>query len=253
MLRYSCIRAGCSNQDNKTMKKQQTFFITGTDTDAGKTVIACALLEKARQLGKTTLAIKPVASGCKLTPEGLRNDDALALSKAMTLPLSYDEINPVAFELPIAPHIAAHQQQLLLSSEQLAEKCSKTLQQYSADFALIEGAGGWRIPLAYAGNHYLSDLPKHLNIPVILVIGVKLGCINHARLTVEAITADGLHLAGWVANNTDPHMLCFEENIKTLQQVIPGNFLGYVPYLSEPSPEHIANYLFIDMLEHVTI
>lgn len=235
------------------MNRPQTFFVTGTDTDAGKTVIACALLQKAREQAKTTMAIKPVAAGCRLTSEGLRNDDALALSSAMTLSLPYDEINPVTFELPIAPHIAAHEQRVLLSPEFLADRCKKTLQQNQADFTLIEGAGGWRVPLDYDNNTFLSDMVKQLDVPVILVIGVKLGCLNHARLTAEAIAADGLHLAGWVANRTDADMLCFDENIKTLRQVIPGNFLGCVPYLADTTPKNVANYLSVEALEKVTM
>lgn len=235
------------------MKKRQIFFVTGTDTNAGKTMISCALLQKARQHEKITMAIKPVASGCKVTSEGLRSNDALALSSAMTLSLPYDELNPVAFEQHVAPHIAAHEQQVLLSPELLAEKCKNILQQNHADFTLIEGAGGWRLPLAYDNNTFLSDVVKQLNIPVILVIGVKLGCINHARLTAEAITGDALHLAGWVANRIDKNMLCFEENIKTLKQVIPGNFLGCVPYLVDTTPEHVADYLSIESLENIFI
>lgn len=229
------------------MTDKSVVFVTGTDTDAGKTVISCGLLEKARQEGLSTLAIKPVASGCKTTSKGLRNSDALALLSAMTIGLAYDEVNPIAFEPAIAPHVAAEAQGIVLSSKQLSSVCRKTLA-HKADFSLIEGAGGWRVPLTYDGKECLSQLPRQLNIPVVLVVGVKLGCINHARLSVEAVLRDGLSLAGWVANQVDPKMSCFDENIKTLHAVLPGKFLGCVPFLDSPDPANIAKYLSLDGL-----
>ena len=229
------------------MMARQAVFITGTDTDVGKTVVSCGLLEKMRQQGFSTLAVKPVASGCELTSEGLRNSDALALSSAMTLPMTYDEVNPVAFEPAIAPHIAAKMRNVQLSSEELSNYC-KAAFTHKADFSLIEGAGGWRVPLNDDGSACLSQLPKMLDVSVILVVGVKLGCINHARLTAEAIINDGLSLMGWVANQVDPNMNCVDENIQTLRSIMPGNFLGCIPFLCAPTSEKVAEHLVVDTL-----
>ena len=153
------------------------YFITGTDTDVGKTTIAAGLLYAAREAGLSTAAGKPVASGCDNTPEGLRNADALALMAECSIKLSYDEVNPVAFEPAIAPHIAAREVGVVLTVKSLLSPMRQILAR-QADFTLIEGAGGWRVPLS--GQDSLSDLAQALDLPVILVVGVRLGCISHA-------------------------------------------------------------------------
>ncbi|ARN74229.1 dethiobiotin synthase [Oceanicoccus sagamiensis] len=219
------------------------FFIAGTDTDVGKTVIATGILAAANTLGLSTVAIKPVAAGCEPTPEGLRNEDALLLQQAMSLELPYEQINPVALEPAIAPHIAAQQIGKRLVVSQLAGYCRGVLMQRS-DFAVIEGAGGWRVPLNSVET--LAGLAKALNLPVILVVGVKLGCINHALLTAEAIANDGLPLAGWVANRLDADMPCYEENILTLKSLIRAPCLGEVPVLENPTAEAVSQYLSLD-------
>ncbi|NIB39248.1 dethiobiotin synthase [Pseudomaricurvus alkylphenolicus] len=224
---------------------KKKFFIAGTDTDAGKTRVACGLLEKARQSGLQTAAIKPVAAGCEKTDAGLRNDDALALQDAMTLQLPYAQVNPVALEEAIAPHIAAMHENKSLSVNRLAGFCNGILMQ-SCDWVVIEGAGGWRVPLN--PRETLANLAVELNLPVILVVGMKLGCINHALLSVEAIERDGLKVAGWVANRIDPAMSCYEENIMTLRTLIGAPCLGEVPFLEVPSKENIAKYLDLESL-----
>lgn len=181
------------------------FFIAGTDTDVGKTAIAASLLVAANQRGLRTLALKPVAAGAVQTAQGLRNDDALILQSQMTVPLSYEQINPVVFEPAIAPHIAARQANRRMTISQLAGFCRGTLMT-AHDFGVIEGAGGWRVPLN--DRETLAGLALELQLPVILVVGMKLGCLNHALLTAEAIRSDGLALAGWVANMIDPAMSC---------------------------------------------
>ena len=208
----------------------KTYFVTGTDTDAGKTFVSVALLHRAKEEGLTTAAIKPVAAGCADTDDGLRNGDALALSEAMTFNLPYSEVNPVAVEPPIAPHIAAEDADILISAPALADHCRKTMTR-NADVTLIEGAGGWRVPLN--SKEAFSDLPRLLDIPVILVVGMKLGCINHALLTYEAICRDRLNIAGWVANQIDPEMNSKEENLETLKRMIKAPFLGYIPWLDD--------------------
>lgn len=221
------------------------FFIAGTDTDVGKTAIAASLLVAANQRGLRTLALKPVAAGAVQTAQGLRNDDALILQSQMTVPLSYEQINPVVFEPAIAPHIAARQANRRMTISQLAGFCRGTLMT-AHDFGVIEGAGGWRVPLN--DRETLAGLALELQLPVILVVGMKLGCLNHALLTAEAIRSDGLALAGWVANMIDPAMSCAEENIDTLKTLLPAPCLGTVPRLENATPEQIAKHLDVSAL-----
>lgn len=218
----------------------QAFFITGTDTDAGKTSVAAGLLCAAKQQGCSTLAMKPVASGCDMSAEGLRNSDALALIAQSTVPLPYTQINPYAFAPAIAPHIAAQEAGVELSVADLYRTAQVILQQ-QADFTLIEGAGGWRVPIS--ATEFLSDFAIALQLPVILVVGVKLGCINHALLSAQAILNDGLELAGWVANVVDPSCARLAENLATLQQLMPAPCLAEVPHLTSASAEHVAEYV----------
>jgi len=223
----------------------KTFFVTGTDTDAGKTLVATGLLTAANGLGKSTAAVKPVAAGCESTENGLRNDDALALQSAMSLDLAYEQINPVALEPAIAPHIAAEQASRNITVSRLAGFCRGVMMR-RADLTLIEGAGGWRVPLN--SRETLADLARELQLPVILVVGMRLGCINHALLTAEAVFRDGLEVAGWVANHIDPDMSCYRENLESLKQRLPFSFLGEVPHLSEATPEAAAACLDIEKL-----
>ncbi|NLU13530.1 MAG: dethiobiotin synthase [Gammaproteobacteria bacterium] len=218
----------------------QAFFITGTDTDAGKTSVAAGLLCAAKQQGCSTLAMKPVASGCEMTEQGLRNSDALALIAQSTVPLPYSQINPYAFAPAIAPHIAAQEAGVELSVAGLYRAAQVILQE-QADFTLIEGAGGWRVPIS--ATEFLSDFAITLQLPVILVVGVKLGCINHALLSAQAILSDGLKLAGWVANVVDPHCARLAENLATLQQLMPAPCLAEVPHLTHANAEHVAEYV----------
>lgn len=221
------------------------LFVTGTDTEVGKTTIAAGLLHAARMAGFSTAAAKPVASGCVRTPEGLRNDDALALLAECTLPLAYEAVNPFAFEPAIAPHLAAREAGIDLSAACLAEPVRNMLA-LRADFSLVEGAGGWRVPLA--GRENLSDLAILLGLPVILVVGVRLGCINHALLSAEAIQRDGLHLAGWVANVVDPATSRLDENLATLSDRLPAPCLGQVPRLPVSSSATVASHLNLQPL-----
>lgn len=212
------------------------YFITGTDTDAGKTSIAAGLLCAAKQQ-RSTLAMKPVASGCEMTAHGLRNSDALALMAHSTIVRPYAEVNPYAFAPAIAPHIAAQEASVELCVTDLYRAAQVILQEH-AEFTLIEGAGGWRVPIS--PTELLSDFAIALQLPVILVVGVKLGCINHALLTAQAILDDGLELVGWVANVVDPNCARLAENLATLQQLMPAVCLAEVPYLSGASAESIT-------------
>ncbi|MBT2339160.1 MULTISPECIES: dethiobiotin synthase [Pseudomonas] len=224
----------------------QAYFITGTDTDVGKTTVAAGLLHAARQAGRSTAAGKPVASGCEVTPKGLRNADALALLAECSLPLEYAQVNPVAFEPAIAPHLAAREAGVALTVQSLLRPMRDVLA-LEADFTLIEGAGGWRVPLA--GQDNLSDLAMALGLPVILVVGVRLGCISHALLTAEAIARDGLQLAGWVANIIDPRTSRLEENLATLAERLPAPCLGRVPRIKGVTAEVVATHLHLELLD----
>lgn len=222
------------------------YFITGTDTDVGKTTVAAGLLFAAREAGLTTAAGKPVASGCEQTPKGLRNADALALMAECSLPLTYNEVNPVAFEPAIAPHIAAREVGVTLTVESLLAPMQAILAK-QAQFTLIEGAGGWRVPLS--GQDSLSGLAQVLDLPVILIVGVRLGCISHALLTAEAIARDGLQLAGWVANIIGPKTSRLEENLATLAERLPAPCLGRVPRLKSATAQAVAEHLQLDLLD----
>ena len=224
---------------------KKIYFITGTDTDVGKTIVTCGLLEAARMQGLATVGLKPVSAGCAVTEDGLRNDDALALMNAMTCQLAYEQVNPIAYELPIAPHISMLKNGKHVTAEQLAGYCRGAFIK-SADLALIEGVGGWRVPLN--SHQMLSLLAGILSLPVILVVGIKLGCLNHACLTAESIIRDGREIAGWVANCIDGEMQYYEENISTLNSLIRAPCLGVVPYLQKNNKESIASYLNVSYL-----
>lgn len=226
----------------------RAFFVTGTDTDIGKTTVAAGLLHAARRRGLSTAAAKPLASGCQATPDGLRNADALALQAECAPPLPYALINPCAFEPAIAPHVAAREAGVALEVPQLAAAVQRVLAR-GADFTLVEGAGGWRVPLSDAAC--LSDLAVALQLPVILVVGLRLGCLNHALLTAQAIRADGLQLAGWVANQVDPHMPRLDDNLQELRTRLGAPCLGCVPRLAMPGAANVAAHLSLEvLLEH---
>lgn len=221
------------------------FFLTGTDTGIGKTTVACALLYKARQQGLTALGIKPIASGCEQTADGLRNSDALFLQEYSSLKLPYQEVNPVALVEPLSPHLAAKAAGRRLTINQLTGYTRATLT-HRAQLTIIEGAGGWRVPIS--DREMLSALPRELKVPVILVVGLRLGCLNHAVLTAEAIVRDGLRLAGWVANSVDPDMAAQADNISSLKQMLPAPCLGVLPYQQTINIEALATSVSLEAL-----
>ena len=224
---------------------KHAFFVTGTDTDAGKTLVTQGLLEAVNRAGLRTFGLKPVAAGCEQTPDGLQNDDALKLQAAANVKLPYEQVNPIALEPAIAPHIAAQKIGKPLSASRLAGYCQGAMLQ-PVDCVFIEGAGGWRVPLN--SRETLAQLAIELNKPVILVVGMKLGCINHALMTAECIRRDGLTLAGWVANRVDPEMSEFEANLDTLKAMIPAPLLGVVEHLSPVTVDAVADALDISPL-----
>ena len=175
----------------------ERYFVTGTDTEVGKTVASAALLQAARMLGKTTAGYKPVASGSEMTPEGLRNTDALALQRNSSLTLAYSAVNPYTFAEPTSPHIVSVDEDRPIDFSVLSS--GLRVLETQADWVLVEGAGGWFTPLS--DEQTFADWVQAEQLPVILVVGVKLGCINHAMLTAQAVQQAGLRLAGWIAND----------------------------------------------------
>jgi len=198
------------------------LFVAGTDTGIGKTFISCKILEYLNQIACKTVGLKPIASGCKLTDGSYYNQDALKLQAAASVKLDYKIVNPFAFEPAIAPHIAAQQSGKSMTSSAVIEKLSIAFQQ-TADFYLIEGAGGWLLPLN--NKETLADVVRILQLPVLLVVGIRLGCLNHALLTVDNIKRTGIKLTGWIANCIDPDMQFIEENIEMLKNRIDAPLL----------------------------
>ena len=200
------------------------YFVTGTNTNVGKTWVSVRLLEAAREAGLSCYGLKPIAAGSEDTPEGVRNEDAEALLEAASIKLDYELVNPIAFREPVAPHILAQRQGMNLTAERLAGYVNGALMTQKADLVLVEGAGGWYVPINQ--RETLADLARQLGLPVILVVGMELGCLNHALLTAEAIRRDGLELAGWIANFLHDDMNAGEENFRTLEAMLPAPCLG---------------------------
>ncbi|WP_081686889.1 dethiobiotin synthase [Chitinilyticum litopenaei] len=202
------------------------YFITGTDTDVGKTVVTAQLLRGLVSQGYRSVGMKPVASGCEWRAGELWNRDVALHAAASNVAAPLALVNPYRFEPPISPHLAAAEAGVAIDLDLIA-RCAEELRQ-SADIVLVEGAGGWLAPLDEA--HSMADLAIRLDLPVILVVGMRLGCINHARLTEQAIRLAGCRLAGWIANALDPDMARYAENLAYLQAVLPAPLLGEVAY-----------------------
>ncbi len=201
------------------------FFIAGTDTEIGKTHAACALLHAFRARGMSALGMKPVAAGVDETGE---NEDVRRLREASTTPAPPALVNPWCFADPVAPHIAAREAGATIDAP-TAQAALSALGEL-AEVVLVEGVGGFLVPLDEAGGFDAADLAAALGLPVILVVGMRLGCLNHALLTQEAIAHRGLKLAGWIANRIDPHMLRFDENLDTLRARLRAPLLGVIPH-----------------------
>jgi len=221
------------------MADRRGFFVTGTDTDAGKTVVALGLVAALQARGLRVGVQKPVAAGADRTPDGLRNGDALALLAASGLDLPYEVVNPWCFEPPIAPHIAAARAGCEIRFTPVLEGLGRVAT--ASDVVVVEGAGGWRVPLGPDGD--MAALARATGLPVLLVVGLRLGCLNHALLTADAIRSAGCVLAGWVGNVVHARMAELEANVATLRGLIPAPCLGVVPRLADPAPRCVAGHL----------
>lgn len=208
------------------------FFIVGTDTNIGKTTATIALMQYLKKTNATILGLKPLATGCFLENNKLYNQDALLLQRASNLSPSYEDVNPFKFEPPASPHIVNNN----ITASTIANFCNQSIQKYAPDYCLIEGAGGWFCPLN--NQETFADLAVNLNAPIILVVGIKLGCLNHAILTYQAIINSKLKIHGWIANYLDEQALYRKENLAYLKNNIAAPLLGSIDYISS-YPESI--------------
>ena len=227
------------------------FFITGTDTGVGKTLIACALLHALARTGLRVVGMKPVAAGAVHSAEGLINDDVAQLRAASSVKAELALVNPYCFEPAIAPHIAAAQAGVTIDCARIAQAHARLAAM--ADVVVVEGAGGFCVPLNSSEN--AADLAYYFGLPVILVVGVRLGCMNHALLMAQAIRARGLllhsgdkRLAGWIANRIDPAMPVAEENVTALAERLAAPLLGEIEFTVTPDPQHLAALLDLSNL-----
>lgn len=218
------------------MHRLQAYFVTGTDTAVGKTFVTCALLLSARRQGLRVLGMKPIAAG--VDAEG-RNEDVEMLIAASSHAAPRELVNPYCFELPIAPHLAATIENRRIDPARIAAAARDLAAE--SDLLLVEGVGGFRVPLG--DDVDTADLAVRLGLPVILVVGMRLGCLNHALLTAESIQARGLTLAGWVANRIDPGMVRPDESIATLKTRLAAPLLGVLPWQEDGNPQTAADFL----------
>jgi dethiobiotin synthetase len=217
----------------------RSLFVTGTDTGVGKTVASTALLHRLRAAGLRAIGMKPVASGCERTLEGWRNEDALALQAASDPQPAYADINPYALEAATAPQLAARAMGVRVNLARLGDAYARLAAH--ADVVVVEGVGGWAAPLDDGLDQV--DLVRMLDIPVVLVVGLRLGCLSHARLTARAIVADGIELVGWIGSSVDPHFAERDAYVQLLRDALPVPCFGVMPYAESPDPEKMAALL----------
>lgn len=215
------------------------FFVTGTDTGVGKSLVSASLLHALRLRGRHAVGMKPVASGCELTADGLRNDDALQLIAASHPVPAYADVNPFALPAPLAPELAAADVGVTITLPPILAAFRRLHAQ--ADTVVVEGVGGWAAPLSATLDQV--DLVRALDLPVVLVVGLRLGCLNHARLSARAIAADGVRLIGWVGSAVDPDMQRCEDNLDLLRQRLPAPCWGWLPYRPGADPAALAECL----------
>lgn len=219
------------------------YFVTGTDTGVGKTLVASALIHRFVQRGYQTVGMKPVAAGCEPQAGELVSEDVSQLIAASNVTAHLRQINPYAFTPAIAPHIAAKLARVEISLDVIVDAFQQLSAQ--AEIVIVEGVGGFCVPL---GNDIdTADLAQQLGLSVIMVVGMRLGCLNHALLTAEAIRARGLQLAGWVANQVDRDMQVYEENLHYLQQRLGMPCLGIIPWMENPDFTEISTHLNLDI------
>jgi dethiobiotin synthetase len=221
-----------------------SVYVTGTDTCIGKTLASCALLHALRGHGLRAVGMKPVASGCECVDGEWKNADALALQHTGEPGIAYADINPFALEHPLAPELAARDAGIEVALPPILAAHARLAGQ--ADALVVEGVGGWAAPLS--ASLMQADLVRALRLPVLLVVGLRLGCLNHALLSARAIAQDGLHLAGWIASHVDPEMERVEDNIAMLRERMPAPCWGVLPHAPDADPAAMARHLRIPVL-----
>lgn len=217
----------------------RSLYVTGTDTGVGKTVASAALLHRLRTAGLRAIGMKPVASGCERAADGWRNDDALRLRAASDPRPAYDDINPYALEAATAPQLAARAMGVRVELAPLLDAHARLAAQ--CDVVLVEGVGGWAAPLGDGFDQ--CELARALALPVVLVVGLRLGCLSHARLTARAIAADGIELIGWIGSSVDPGFVEIDAYVELLREALPAPCLGVLPYAASPDPRAMAQCL----------
>jgi dethiobiotin synthetase len=225
---------------------QNSIFITGTDTGIGKTMYSRLLLQSLNAAGLRTAAMKPVASGAQLCDGELRNDDAVVLQNTANTSYPYARCNPYCFAPAVAPHLAARQAGVQIEIEVIQQAHAALVAQ--ADFTVVEGVGGWLVPIDQQRS--VADLVEAMQLPVILVVGLRLGCINHALLTADNIMQRGIKLIGWVANVIDPDMLKVQENVEAIAQRMQAPLLDVIDFINQPARMDTFSQLNIKWLEY---
>ncbi|CZF79274.1 ATP-dependent dethiobiotin synthetase BioD 1 [Grimontia celer] len=219
----------------------KSFFVTGTDTEVGKTVASMAVMQAVSKAGYSVAGYKPVAAGSKETEQGPMNSDAIRLRECTTVEVSYQDVNPCLLHAACSPHIAAELESETVDFNQLSDGLKRL--QSRSEFTLVEGAGGWRVPVTY--DTTLADWVVGEKLPVILVVGIKLGCLNHAYLTAEAIRRDGMEIVGWVANRVNPGTEHYCDIVKTLEHHLKVPKLGEIPYMPSIKSRDLSGYIDI--------
>lgn len=222
-------------------------FITGTDTEVGKTVVATALIRGLVEAGHRIAGMKPIAAGAETTPDGPQNSDALALRAAANVPAAYEMVNPYCLNLPASPHIAATKEGITLKLAPIVQAFGHLTR--NSDMVVVEGAGGWYAPINESET--MADIAAVLDLPVILVVGLRLGCLNHALLTAEAIATRGIPCAGWIGNHLQPRFEHAAENLETLEARLPAPLLDVVPFQAPESSAPVLSRIAVARIKEV--
>jgi dethiobiotin synthetase len=226
----------------------QGYFITGTDTNIGKSTVTASLLYGATKRGLQVAGMKPVATGCMESNDGLRNEDAELMMQYSNVDLAYELVNPYAFEPPVSPHLAAKRQNEEIQISTIMDAYHKICEQ--SDWIIVEGVGGWMVPINE--TEFVEDIAKAMQLPLLFVIGTRLGCINHSLLAMERIQASGLTVAGWIANIMDRNINFLPEVIDTLRLRIDAPLVGIIPPYRILNLERISEHLSMDRLFDTT-
>lgn len=224
------------------------LFVTGTDTGVGKTLVSAGLVLALQRRGLEVMVMKPVAAGCRRSAAGLRNEDAEQLQALLNRQVEYSSVNPCPLEAAAAPHLVAAEEGRIIEVDSLVAAIRSQAEQH---FTVVEGAGGWRVPLDERAD--MSTLAVRAGLPVVLVVGIRLGCLNHALLSAEAIVHDGARLIGWVASDLQPDDQRLDVQVATLDVRLPAPRVGRLPYMRQPRPAEVAGYLEVERLVGISI